>query len=113
MPSGKWRQKSAKRRREYLRSQRIEVDGVLVHPDAPHGTRGGYEQYGCHCLPCMDGYRVRKWYQDHKVLAMERLGVDLNYWTPIGRERCEELEAALNAPTGQPSECWHPGKERQ
>jgi hypothetical protein len=27
-------------------------DGRPFHPDAPHGTRGAYSNYGCRCLEC-------------------------------------------------------------
>ena len=36
-----------------LRHQgRYMRDGHWYHPDAPHGTRGGYSNYGCRCLEC-------------------------------------------------------------
>ena len=30
----------------------VAPDGVLVHPTAPHGTAGGYANYGCRCTAC-------------------------------------------------------------
>ncbi len=33
-------------------NERVLVDGRLVHPRAPHGTRSGYQNWGCRCVPC-------------------------------------------------------------
>lgn len=38
--------------RDRRRAERTEVDGRLVHPDATHGTRSGYEYHGCRCVDC-------------------------------------------------------------
>lgn len=38
---------------------RVEVSGRLVHPDAPHGTTGGYHNYGCRCADCSSAVRRR------------------------------------------------------
>lgn len=43
---------SSRERRVRLRAERVEVDGRLVHPRAPHGTRNGSAHYGCQCEPC-------------------------------------------------------------
>lgn len=46
---------ASERVRSYQRArlaERIEVDGVLVHPNAPHGTVSGYNYWGCRCLSC-------------------------------------------------------------
>lgn len=46
-----------KRRAETKKQNRAErelIDGVLVHPYAPHGTSNGYNWYGCKCRPCKD-----------------------------------------------------------
>jgi len=34
------------------RAERVEIDGRLVHPDAPHGTSPGYSAWACRCRPC-------------------------------------------------------------
>jgi len=31
---------------------RVLVDGRWFNPTAPHGTASGYNNYGCHCVPC-------------------------------------------------------------
>ena len=33
-------------------AERVLIDGRLIHPRAPHGTRGGRSNYGCQCDPC-------------------------------------------------------------
>lgn len=33
-------------------AERVLVDGHLIHPSAPHGTRNGYGFYGCRCSSC-------------------------------------------------------------
>jgi len=43
------------RNRSRLREERVDVEGVLIHPRAPHGTRNGREYYGCECAPCRAG----------------------------------------------------------
>jgi len=43
---------SAAKRRAKRKAERIEVDGRLIHPDAPHGTDYAYTDFGCHCVPC-------------------------------------------------------------
>jgi hypothetical protein len=37
-----------------LRTGREKVGGRLVHPMAPHGTKNGYGNYGCRCVPCFN-----------------------------------------------------------
>lgn len=32
--------------------ERVEVNGRMVHPLAPHGTVNGYMYYRCRCEPC-------------------------------------------------------------
>lgn len=44
------------RRRERL-AERTRRNGHWYHPDAPHGTPGGYTNYGCHCTPCRTARR--------------------------------------------------------
>lgn len=34
------------------KQERVEVNGRMVHPDCPHGTRYGYVGYACRCQPC-------------------------------------------------------------
>lgn len=46
-----WRDWSRNLRRRRL-AERVLVNGRLIHPRAPHGTRGGRSNYGCQCLPC-------------------------------------------------------------
>lgn len=41
-----------KARREERFAERVMVDGNLVHPEAKHGTIGGYTNFGCRCEPC-------------------------------------------------------------
>lgn len=41
-----------KRLRESNRDERVLINGVYVHPFAPHGTRNGYQYYKCRCGPC-------------------------------------------------------------
>lgn len=38
-------------------ARRVTVDGRLFHPDAPHGTHGGYCNYGCRCKDCTTAQR--------------------------------------------------------
>jgi len=56
-------------RREQRRSDRVMVDGRLVHPGekVPHGTETGYTEWGCQCEPCtgahaqtLAGYRAKR-----------------------------------------------------
>lgn len=35
-------------------AERILIDGKLVHPNAPHGTLGGYNYWGCKCEKCSE-----------------------------------------------------------
>lgn len=59
---------AATRRRSVLKAvkhgQRIERNGVLVHPLAPHGTESGYGYWGCRCPFCRSAHsfdtRTRK-----------------------------------------------------
>ena len=39
------------------RDARILVDGVLVNPDATHGTIAGYTHHCCRCAPCAQARR--------------------------------------------------------
>jgi len=41
------------------RAARAMVGFRLVHPTAPHGTYGGYNNYGCQCAPCVEAGRLR------------------------------------------------------
>lgn len=43
--------------RQARRDRRVLVHGRLVHPSAPHGTNGGYTNYGCRCDDCTDAHR--------------------------------------------------------
>lgn len=57
-------------RRERLRlyrEARIEMDGVMVYPAAPHGTLAGYARYTCRCADCAQVAReYRKLYRKQK-----------------------------------------------
>lgn len=46
-------------RRAYRRGERIEVDGRMVHPEAPHGTDLGYTDYCCECGPCKAAHTAK------------------------------------------------------
>lgn len=46
-----------KRLRENNREERQLIDGVWVHPLAPHGTRNGYQYYKCRCGACTEAAR--------------------------------------------------------
>lgn len=46
--------------KEFQRSKRVLIDGVMVHPTAPHGTPSGYDYYGCKCQPCLEANSSRK-----------------------------------------------------
>ncbi len=43
--------------KERRRGERVEIDGRLVHPKAPHGTGNGYRWYLCRCEPCAEAGR--------------------------------------------------------
>lgn len=42
--------------RERRRTQRVEVDGKIVHLQAPHGTNGGYVNWLCRCHKCTEAH---------------------------------------------------------
>lgn len=48
------RKKKRAETKEANRAERELIDGVLVHPYAPHGTAHGYNWFGCKCRPCKD-----------------------------------------------------------
>lgn len=50
---------SSTERRERRAADRVIVDGLLVHPDAPHGTNTGYTEYRCQCGPCGAAHAVK------------------------------------------------------
>jgi hypothetical protein len=50
-----WTEKRARRKAE-----RILIDDVPVHPDAPHGTTTGYTHWSCRCIPCGDAQSLYK-----------------------------------------------------
>jgi hypothetical protein len=39
-----------------LAQGRVLRDGVLIHPDAKHGTSTGYNHFSCRCRPCRDAF---------------------------------------------------------
>jgi hypothetical protein len=39
------------------RERRIEMDGRMVYPSAPHGTISGYTRYACRCEDCSNARR--------------------------------------------------------
>lgn len=41
------------------KDQRVEVEGVFIHPHAPHGTLRGYQYYGCRCGECKEANNER------------------------------------------------------
>lgn len=53
---------------DYMRDQyakarsTVTQDGnTQINPAAPHGTRRGYAEFGCHCTPCSNAdYMYRK-----------------------------------------------------
>lgn len=54
--TGAWRSTLAGlRQRRY--SQRVSVDGVLIHPTATHGKYTSHSNYGCRCEPCASAWR--------------------------------------------------------
>lgn len=71
-----------RRRQRY--AQRHVVDGRLVHPDAPHGTPGSYQNWGCRCLECTTvsvANRVR-WRKDDPA------------WTRAGNDRKQRASSS-------------------
>lgn len=40
-------------RKENRLAERVDVNGVMIHPRATHGTANGYRNYGCRCDPCV------------------------------------------------------------
>lgn len=63
--------------RQRRAAQRQPVDGRLVHPDAPHGTAGGYQNWTCRCQPCTDA----------NVTARARWRKDDPQWTLAAHKR--------------------------
>lgn len=57
-------------RRDLRRSERVLVDGVMVHPDATHGTESGYQNHICRCRPCVDAHNRKK--RDERARARAR-----------------------------------------
>lgn len=45
--------------RAQLKSERILINGQLVHPDANHGTSTAYVMYSCRCQPCLETEKQR------------------------------------------------------
>ncbi|MEV6219881.1 hypothetical protein [Nocardia sp. NPDC051833] len=50
-------------------AERVEVNGRLVHPSAPHGTASAYVAYGCRCEPCTTAAVVRTEERQDRVRA--------------------------------------------
>jgi hypothetical protein len=46
-------------RRERRKTERVLVNGQLIHQDAPHGTDTGYTEYRCECDPCKAAHAVK------------------------------------------------------
>jgi hypothetical protein len=46
-------------RRERRKTERVLVNGQLIHPDAPHGTDTGYTEYRCECDPCQAAHAAK------------------------------------------------------
>lgn len=42
------------KQREVRYAERVEIDGRLTHPDAPHGSQHAYSAFGCRCKVCTD-----------------------------------------------------------
>lgn len=55
--------------------ERVEIDGRLVHPLAPHGTWNGYQHYRCRCDECRAENRKRAFEHKQKQWA-QRVLVD-------------------------------------
>lgn len=47
-------------RRIIRASERILVDGRLIHPGATHGNTSGYTYYSCRCHPCTATHSGRR-----------------------------------------------------
>ena len=43
--------------RERNSEERQFINGMWIHPLAPHGTRNGYQYYKCRCNACRDAVR--------------------------------------------------------
>jgi hypothetical protein len=43
---------TGQRRREKRRAERVLIDGLWVHPNAPHGKLHAYTNWTCRCTPC-------------------------------------------------------------
>lgn len=52
--------RSTKARSLTLSTQRVEIDGRMIHPNAPHGTNSGYKIYLCRCDTCRDWQRASR-----------------------------------------------------
>lgn len=52
-------QTSSAQRRARRLAERIEVDGRLIHEDAPHGTNLAYTEFGCRCEPCTGAHAAK------------------------------------------------------
>lgn len=39
-------------------SERVLIDGIWYHPNAPHGTHSGYVYWKCRCDSCKEVQRV-------------------------------------------------------
>jgi hypothetical protein len=79
-----------RRRQRY--GQRQVVDGRLVHPDAPHGTPGSYQNWGCRCLDCTQA----------SVASRARWRKDDPAWTRAGIERKQRRPSDASAPQQEP-----------
>ena len=70
------------------KAKRTKVDGRLVHPDAPHGTDGGYCNYGCRCEGCTSAHaesvmaRKRKWYAQRIMVEGRLVHLDAPHGKP-------------------------------
>lgn len=51
---------ASQERRQRHYAARVEQGGVMVHPNAKHGTQVGYRNYGCRCQPCVDAHNAKK-----------------------------------------------------
>lgn len=73
------RNQASRRLDRRKKAERVEINGVLVHPDpyGRHGTVTAYTTCGCRCDACRESESERRYALRHPTLVEEKVEVDL------------------------------------
>lgn len=76
----KGNREASARMRARRKTERILVNGKLIHPNAPHGTLTGRTNYSCQCDLCNkeNSLRSRQYYRDNHGYRKYKSGYNSN-----------------------------------